>query len=138
MAKILLVEDEVNLTDTLADNLAEEGHEVVKAHDGETGLALARAPQPPDLIVLDIMLPVLDGLSVCRIIRKDPTTTHIPIIMLTARGTEVDKIVGLESGADDYVVKPFGLGEFLARVRAVMRRIPNKATAQDEMISGDL
>ncbi len=137
MAKILLVEDEVNLTDTLAENLTEEGHEVVKAHDGETGLTLIRA-QLPDLIVLDIMLPALDGLSVCRIIRKDPTTSHIPIIMLTARGTEVDKIVGLESGADDYIVKPFGLGEFLARVRAVLRRMPGRSTVQDELVSADL
>jgi DNA-binding response OmpR family regulator len=137
MAKILLVEDEVNLTDTLAENLAEEGHEVVKAHDGEAGLSLVRS-QVPDLIVLDIMLPVLDGLSVCRIVRKDPATAHIPIIMLTARGTEVDKIVGLESGADDYIVKPFGLGEFLARVRAVLRRLPGRTTAQDELVSADL
>jgi DNA-binding response OmpR family regulator len=137
MAKILLVEDEANLTDTLAENLSEEGHEVLKAHDGEAGLGLVRA-QVPDLIVLDIMLPVLDGLSVCRIIRKDPATSHIPIIMLTARGTEVDKIVGLESGADDYIVKPFGLGEFLARVRAVLRRLPGRTTAQDEIASGDL
>src|SRR5260221_10734847 len=137
MAKILLVKDEVTLTDTLAENLTEEGHEVVKAHDGETGLTLIRA-QLPDLIVLDIMLPALDGLSVCRIIRKDPTTSHIPIIMLTARGTEVDKIVGLESGADDYIVKPFGLGEFLARIRAVMRRVPGRAATSDELISGDL
>src|SRR5262249_50207634 len=137
MAKILLVEDEVNLTDTLAENLAEEGHEVIKAHDGENGLALIRS-QLPDLIVLDIMLPVLDSLSVCRIVRKDAATAHIPIIMLTARGTEVDKIVGLESGADDYIVKPFGLGEFLARVRAVLRRLPGRATAQDELVSGDL
>src|SRR5258706_3862747 len=137
MAKILLVEDEVNLTDTLAENLTEEGHEVVKAHDGETGLTLIRA-QLPDLIVLDIMLPALDGLSVCRIIRKDPTTSHIPIIMLTARGTEVDKIVGLESGADDYIVKPFGLGEFLALVRAVLRRMPGRSTVQDELVAADL
>jgi DNA-binding response OmpR family regulator len=137
MTKILIVEDEATLAETLAENLTEEGYHALTAHDGETGLAMIRA-EIPDLIVLDIMLPVLDGLSVCRIVRKDQTVSHIPIIMLTARGTEVDKIVGLESGADDYVVKPFGLGEFLARVRAVMRRIPNKATAQDEIISGDL
>ena len=92
----------------------------------------------PDLIVLDIMLPKLDGLSLCRMVRRDPATAHIPIIMLTARGTEVDKIVGLESGADDYVVKPFGLGEFLARVRAVMRRAPGRPALQDELISNDL
>jgi DNA-binding response OmpR family regulator len=84
------------------------------------------------------MLPILDGLSVCRIIRKDPTTMHIPIIMLTARGTEVDKIVGLESGADDYIVKPFGQGEFLARVRAVMRRMPGRPAMQDELVASDM
>jgi|SRR5581483_2873786 DNA-binding response OmpR family regulator len=137
MTKIVIVEDDPTLAETLAENLSEEEYEVVTAADGERGLALIRA-NLPDLIVLDIMLPVLDGLSVCRIIRKDPTTSHIPIIMLTARGTEVDKIVGLESGADDYIVKPFGLGEFLARVRAVMRRAPGRAAVQDELISGDL
>src|SRR5262245_45782965 len=84
------------------------------------------------------MLPGLDGLSLCRIVRRDTATSHIPIIMLTARGTEVDKIVGLESGADDYMVKPLALGEFLARVRAVMRRAPGNPSVQDEMISNDL
>src|ERR1700694_2618158 len=117
MPLVVIVEDEANLAETLADNLNEEGYEVQASGDGESGLALIRSSLP-DLVVLDIMLPDLDGLSVCRIIRRDSTTTHIPIIMLTARGTEVDKIVGLESGADDYIVKPFGLGEFLARVRA--------------------
>jgi DNA-binding response OmpR family regulator len=137
MTKILIVEDDATLAETLVDNLEEEGYEVFRAADGENALAMIRA-KLPDLIVLDIMLPILDGLSVCRIIRKDPSTLHIPIIMLTARGTEVDKIVGLESGADDYIVKPFGLGEFLARVRAVMRRMPGRPALQDELISNDL
>jgi DNA-binding response OmpR family regulator len=137
MTKILIVEDETTLAETLADNLAEDGYEVLKAADGESGLALIRSSLP-DLIVLDIMLPILDGLSICRIIRKDPNTQHIPIIMLTARGTEVDKIVGLESGADDYIVKPFGLGEFLARVRAVMRRISGRPASQDELVAADM
>jgi DNA-binding response OmpR family regulator len=138
MAKVLIIEDEETLVNNLADKLRTEGFAVVTAMDGETGLEKIRA-EMPDLIVLDIMLPGLDGLSICRLVRHDPTTSHIPIIMLTARGTEVDKIVGLESGADDYVVKPFGLGEFLARVRAVMRRIvPGRHTQQDEMISNDL
>lgn len=137
MPKILIVEDEITLAHTLAENLAEEEYDVLTAEDGETGLSMIRS-ELPDLVILDIMLPALDGLSVCRIVRKDPTTSHIPIIMLTARGTEVDKIVGLESGADDYIVKPFGLGEFLARVRAVMRRVPGRAAVQDELISGDL
>ncbi len=137
MTKILIVEDETTLAETLAENLSEEGHETLIASDGETGFALIRSEQP-DLVVLDIMLPKLDGLSVCRLVRRDPSTMHIPIIMLTARSTEVDKIVGLESGADDYIVKPFGLGEFLARVRAVMRRAPGRTTVQDELTAGPI
>src|SRR5260370_18227038 len=137
MAKILIVEDETTLAETLAENLAEDGHEVLTAGDGESGLRMVPT-HLSDLVGLDIMLPVLDGLSVTRIIRKGPATSHIPIIMLTARGTEVDKIVGLESGADDYIVKPFGLGEFLARVRAVLRRAPGRQETRDELVSGDL
>jgi DNA-binding response OmpR family regulator len=137
MPKIVIVEDETTLAEELADNLHEDGYEVQTIHNGEKGLALIRSSLP-DLVVLDIMLPDLDGLSVCRLIRRDPTTSHIPIIMLTARGTEVDKIVGLESGADDYIVKPFGLGEFLARVRAVMRRSSGRPATQDEIVSADL
>jgi DNA-binding response OmpR family regulator len=137
MTTILIVEDETTLAETLAENLAEEGYKTLTAADGESGLTLIRSTLP-DLIVLDIMLPVLDGLSICRIVRKNPSTQHIPIIMLTARGTEVDKIVGLESGADDYIVKPFGLGEFLARVRAVMRRIVERPASQGELIAADL
>jgi DNA-binding response OmpR family regulator len=137
MAKVLIVEDEETLVRNLADKLKGEGFNVVTAGDGEEGLDKLRS-EHPDLIVLDIMLPKLDGLSLCRMVRRDPTTAHIPIIMLTARGTEVDRIVGLESGADDYVTKPFGLGEFLARVRAVMRRAPGRPALQDELSSNDL
>jgi DNA-binding response OmpR family regulator len=137
MAKVLIVEDEETLVRNLAEMLRGEGFSVITANDGEEGLERLRG-EHPDLIVLDIMLPKLDGLSLCRIIRRDAATAHIPIIMLTARGTEVDKIVGLESGADDYVVKPFGLGEFLARVRAVMRRAPGRPAMQDELVSNDL
>lgn len=137
MAKVLIVEDEETLARNLSEKLKSEGFNVLTAGDGEEGLEKLRG-EHPDLIVLDIMLPKLDGLSLCRIVRRDPSTSHIPIIMLTARGTEVDKIVGLESGADDYVVKPFGLGEFLARVRAVMRRAPGRPALQDELISDDL
>jgi len=137
MPLVVIVEDEATLAETLADNLREEAYEVQISGDGENGLALVRSALP-DLVILDVMLPNLDGLSVCRIIRRDTTTTHIPIIMLTARGTEVDKIVGLESGADDYIVKPFGLGEFLARVRAVMRRAPGRSNTQDELLSSDI
>lgn len=137
MAKVLIIEDELTLANNLADKLRGEGFSVLTAPDGEDGLDKVRSERP-DLIVLDIMLPGLDGLSLCRIVRRDTATSHIPIIMLTARGTEVDKIVGLESGADDYVVKPVALGEFLARVRAVMRRAPGRPVLQDELISNDL
>ena len=137
MAKVLIVEDEEMLVRNLADKLRGEGYAVTTANDGEEGLEKLRA-ESPDLIVLDIMLPKLDGLSLCRIIRRDAAPSHIPIIMLTARGTEVDKIVGLESGADDYVVKPLALGEFLARVRAVMRRAPGRPNLEDEVVSNDL
>ena len=134
MTRVLVVEDEATLRDTLAYHLAQEGYEVSKSGDGAEALELARADKF-DLIVLDIMLPSLDGLSFCRILRKEQTT---PIIMLTARGGEVDRIIGLESGADDYIVKPFSLGEFLARVRAILRRAPATALRSDRLESGDL
>lgn len=118
MADILLVEDDATVRDTLALNLRAEGYAVHTAGDGETGLRMARE-LALDLIVLDVMLPELDGLTVCRVLRKE---SQVPIILLTARGTETDKIIGLETGADDYIVKPFSLGEFLARVRAALRR----------------
>lgn len=138
MVKVLVIEDEETLVKNLADKLKAEGFDVSTANDGEKGLEKIKS-EHPDLIILDIMLPGLDGLSICRMVRHDTSTSHIPIIMLTARGTEVDKIVGLESGADDYIVKPFGLGEFLARVRAVMRRAPGPLMLQqDEMVSNDL
>jgi two-component system alkaline phosphatase synthesis response regulator PhoP len=137
MPKVLIIEDEPTIADSLAEGLTEEGYVVGVARDGEAGLARIRA-ELPDLVILDVMLPILDGLSVCRIVRRDPSTSHIPIIMLTMRGAEVDKIVGLESGADDYVTKPFGHGEFLARVRAVMRRVPSRAAPQNELIAGNL
>lgn len=137
MSKVVIVEDEETLLRNLAAKLQDEGFKVTTAADGEDGLDKIRSDHP-DLIILDIMLPRLDGLSICRIVRHDTSLAHIPIIMLTARGTEVDKIVGLESGADDYIVKPFSLGEFLARVRAVMRRAPGRPVPQDEMISNDL
>ena len=135
--KVVVVEDEETLVRNIAAKLQDEGYKVTTATDGEDGLDKIRS-ENPDLIILDIMLPRLDGLSICRIVRHDTKLAHIPIIMLTARGTEVDKIVGLESGADDYIVKPFSLGEFLARVRAVMRRAPGRPIPQDELISNNL
>lgn len=136
--KVLIVEDDQVMINNLANKLRAEGFTVVTAMDGEVGWTKVRE-EKPDLLVLDIMLPGLDGLSLCRMVRNEPGAASTPIIMLTARGTEVDKIVGLESGADDYLVKPFGLGEFLARVRAVLRRVRRtEVTHQDEIISGDL
>lgn len=123
---ILIVEDDETLQQTLQYNLETEGYRVAVAADGQNGLELARS-QIPDLIILDIMLPGLDGLSVCRILRRE---LDVPIIMLTARSSEVDKIIGLDSGADDYITKPFGLGELLARVRAALRRKPKNATPE--------
>ncbi len=134
MKKILLVEDDDTLRKTLAYNLTQEGYKVLQTGDGAEALTLARE-HSPDLIVLDVMLPSLDGLSVCRIIRNE---SEVPIIMLTARGSEVDRIVGLEIGADDYIVKPFSLGEFLARVRAILRRSPSSRGVVDKLESGDL
>ena len=121
------------MRETLALNLRGEGYEVEVADDGETALEMARALKP-DLLVLDVMLPVLDGLTVCRVVRKE---SQMPIILLTARGTETDKIIGLETGADDYIVKPFSLGEFLARVRAALRR-GHSAEPATALVSGDL
>jgi two-component system, OmpR family, response regulator len=115
---ILVVEDDANLLDLLRHNLLREGYEVVTARDGESGLAAARADKP-DLLILDIMLPRLDGIEVCRILRKEMS---VPILMLTAKTGEIDKVVGLEMGADDYVTKPFSLRELLARIKAMLRR----------------
>jgi two-component system OmpR family response regulator len=117
--RILIVEDDRNLLDTLKYNLRKEGYEVLIAIDGAEALDVARR-EKPDLIILDIMLPKMSGFEVCRILRKNMT---VPILMLTAKAEETDKIVGLEIGADDYMTKPFSLRELLARVRAMLRRV---------------
>ena len=119
MARILIVEDETALSGVLRADLEAEGHAVWQAFDGPAALALVESQQP-QLVILDWMLPGLDGLAVCRRIRE----RHLmPILMLTARASEVDRVLGLEVGADDYVVKPFSTQELLARVRALLRRI---------------
>lgn len=136
--KILLVEDDEKLIANLADKLRAAGYDVSAALDGETGWEMARGDSY-DLIVLDIMLPGLDGISLCKLIRNDSDSAYVPIIMLTARGTEHDKIHGLDTGADDYIVKPFSLGEFLSRVGAQLRRpSPDRSPGQLELIFGDL
>lgn len=121
---VLVVEDEENLLAALRYNLEHDGHSVLTAADGAKGLETARTASP-DLIILDVMLPGLDGLEVCRILRRE---SDAPILMLTAKGEEIDRVVGLELGADDYVAKPFSMRELMARVRALMRR-PRSRTA---------
>jgi two-component system alkaline phosphatase synthesis response regulator PhoP len=119
--KVLVVEDEKDIRDLLRYHLEQEGFAVLEAEEGELALALVRRERPA-LVVLDIMLPGMSGLDLCRTIRQDEETERVPILMLTAKAAEVDKVVGLEMGADDYVTKPFSPRELLARVRAVLRR----------------
>ena len=121
-AKVLVVEDEDALATLLEYNLGKEGYDVSLAPDGEEAL-LRVDEEAPDLVILDWMLPKVSGIEVCRRLRQGPKTRNIPIIMLTARGEETDRIRGLDTGADDYVVKPFSMTELTARVRAVLRRI---------------
>src|SRR5215469_412490 len=128
MTKILIVEDEPNMVAGLRDNFEFEGYEVLTAPDGVAGLERALSDSP-DLVILDVMMPRMSGLDVCRQLKaKRPSVT---IIMLTARGQEVDKVVGLELGADDYVTKPFSIRELLARVKAVLRRTHTLPKDQD-------
>ncbi|HHY50693.1 MAG TPA: response regulator transcription factor [Alphaproteobacteria bacterium] len=130
MPTILLVEDDPTLAEVLRYNFEREGYTVISAADGVEGLDRARRHQP-DLVVLDVMLPRLDGFSVCRILRQE---SSVPILMLTARQDEIDRIAGLELGADDYVAKPFSFGELLARVRAVMRRTERQPVGGREVL----
>ncbi len=133
--KVLVVEDETVLLETLAYNLGKQGYEVLTAADGYQAIALARKERPA-LLILDLMLPGVDGFEVCRILRQEMS---VPILMLTARAEEVDKVVGLEVGADDYMTKPFSMRELMARVKALLRRerlIREEIAAQDVIASG--
>ena len=118
---ILIIEDEQDIRELLIYNLQKEGYVTLDCGDGAAGLEEARSKQP-DLILLDLMLPGLDGLSVCRELERDRNTASIPIIMLTAKGEEMDRVVGLELGADDYMVKPFSVRELLLRIRNILKR----------------
>ena len=120
---VLVVEDEPNIRELVCLHLGLENYECVPVGDGETALKMARA-RHFDLVILDVMLPGLDGVTVCRAIRRDSENPDVPVLMLTARREESDKVVGLESGADDYLTKPFGVRELVARVRALLRRGP--------------
>src|SRR5882762_691328 len=123
---ILVVDDEPTLRETLVDALEADGFRVVSAADGRAALTVFRAERP-DLILLDLMLPWLSGIEVCRIIRAE---SGVPIVMLTAKDSEIDKVVGLELGADDYVTKPFSVRELSARIRALFRRAEQAVTAE--------
>lgn len=123
MPRLLVIDDEANLRHTLSYALKQEGYEVLTAEDGEEGLRVFREGRP-DLVILDVMLPRMDGFEVCRRLRKE---SDVPVVMLTARDTELDKIVGLEIGADDYLAKPFSVRELVARVRALLRRTARQA-----------
>ena len=121
MARILVIEDEEDLQQVLDYNLRQQGHEVLAAVRGGDGLRLARQHRP-DLILLDLMLPDLPGTEVCKALKKEPEVKGIPVLMLTAKGEEIDRVVGFELGADDYVVKPFSVRELMLRIQAVLRR----------------
>lgn len=137
MTSVLLVDDEKMITGPLSRSLAQAGYEVMVAHDGREGLELAKKKQP-DVVVLDVMMPQMDGWDVCRILRQDST---VPILMLTALGDEVDRILGLELGADDYLTKPFSSRELIARLKALLRRVEldrKEQAAGDQMTVGNV
>ncbi len=129
MARILVIEDEKDIHDVLSYNLGQAGHEVHVAERGDEGLRLARKLRP-DLVMLDLMLPGMSGTEVCTQLKRDPLTASIPVLMLTAKGEEVDRVVGFELGAEDYVVKPFSVRELLLRVQAILRRAASLAKTE--------
>jgi phosphate regulon transcriptional regulator PhoB len=135
--KILIVDDEPDIVDLVSYNLKKDGFRVTTASDGEQALHKVRKDKF-DLVVLDLMLPGIQGVELCRIIRSDPKTADTPIIMLTAKGEEVDRVIGLESGADDYMTKPFSSKELIARIKAVLRRSGEKATTEKTIHVGKL
>jgi two-component system phosphate regulon response regulator PhoB len=126
---VLAVEDEENILELIEYNLTREGYRVTTAGSGEEALRAARR-ELPDLVLLDLMLPGLDGLDVCRILKNDPKTAHLPIIMVTAKGEEADVVTGLELGADDYVTKPFSPRVLSARIKALLRRTSAEPPAE--------
>ena len=134
---ILVVDDEADIVELVSYNLKKEGFAVDSALNGETALGKIRKGKY-DLVVLDLMLPGIQGMELCRILRNDPKTEALPIIMLTAKGEEVDKILGLEMGADDYIAKPFSPRELVARVKAVLRRSMEKPPAEKILKVGEL
>lgn len=136
-SKILVVDDEPDALEVLGFKLKESGFQPVFAEDGERAVAMARSERP-GLIVLDLMLPKIDGLEVCRILRRDPATSAIPILMLTARASEMDRVIGLELGADDYVTKPFSPREVVVRIKKLLARSPGADDRPLEMTLAEL
>jgi two-component system, OmpR family, phosphate regulon response regulator PhoB len=137
MAKILVIEDEADIRQVLDYNLRTAGHDVIAVERGREGLELARE-QRPDLVLLDLMLPDVSGTEVCRAIKDDPSTRTTPVVMLTARAEEIDRVVGFEIGADDYVTKPFSVRELLLRIRAVLRRSETRSAETNLVEFGSL
>ena len=135
--KVLIVEDEKDIVKMLDYNLKKDGFRTLSAYDGEDALDLAHRERP-DIIILDLMLPGIGGLEVCKALKKDDKTATIPIIMLTAKAQESDKIVGLELGADDYITKPFSHRELIARIKTVLRRIQEKEKSPEVLKTGNL
>ena len=137
MPKILVVDDEPDALELIKFNLKAAGYDVVTAADGDEALKKARSLLPA-LIILDLMLPEVDGLEVCKILRRDPRVSATPIIMLTAKAAEIDRVLGLELGADDYVTKPFSPRELVLRVKRLLRSDPAAPLKQDEIILKEL
>ena len=135
--KILVIEDEPDIAEVLQYNLEKEGFDVETARRGDTGFDAVRRDNP-DLILLDLMLPGIDGLELTRMLKRDPLTSRLPIVMITARGEEVDRIVGLELGADDYISKPFSPREVVLRVKAVLRRFQHEESAVERIEVGGI
>lgn len=135
--KILIVEDDKDILKMVEYNLKKEGYRTAYARDGEDAVEMAHSERP-DLVLLDLMLPGIDGLEVCKQLKKESKTAGIPVIMVTAKSQESDKVVGLELGADDYVTKPFSVRELLARVKAVLRRAQDKAKLPEVLNIGNL
>ena len=136
MKKILIIEDQSNIIELIRFNLEQAGYQVDYALNGEAGLEQINKNRY-DLLILDLMLPKIDGLTLCTMLRKQPETHKMPIIMLTAKSTELDKIVGLEMGADDYVTKPFSVRELIARVKALLRRV-DEVVEEEILQIGDI
>jgi DNA-binding response OmpR family regulator len=136
-SKVLVVDDEPEAVELVEFNLKGAGYDVTTASDGAEALNKARRIQP-NLVILDVMMPEIDGMEVCKLMRRDPATSGIPIIMLTAKASEVDRVLGLELGADDYVVKPFSPRELVLRVKKLLERGKPAETAKEKMVFGDL